>query len=180
MTKSDRCKPTRSRYAARSMARARETQSHSHSVDEAIGLSLLGLGTLLFLALISYHPRDVPEWFPLNAHGPSNSRTLNFIGPFGAVLACSFYSFLGAASYLVAALLLGLGGTKLLSPEFPLGRRLLWCGVFVITGACLAEILPFAFVDARFMNIAGEGGWIGKWVGGMVFGKFLGTIGAGL
>lgn len=180
MTKSDRCKPARSRYSARAMARARETQSHSHSVDEAIGLSLLGLGTLLFLALISYHPRDVPEWFPLHAYAPSNSRTLNFIGPAGAVLACSFYSFLGAASYLVAALLLGFGGTKLLSPEFPLGRRLLWSIVFVISGACLAEVLPFTLVDAHFMNIAGEGGWIGKWIGAKVFEKLLGTIGAGL
>ena len=162
------------------MARARETHSHSHSVDEAIGLSLLGLGTLLFLALISYHPRDVPEWFPLHAYAPSNSRTLNFIGPAGAVLACSFYSFLGAASYLVSALLLGFGGTKLLSPEFPLGRRLLWSAVFVVSGACLAEVLPFALVDARFMNIAGEGGWIGKWIGARLFVKLLGAIGAGL
>jgi S-DNA-T family DNA segregation ATPase FtsK/SpoIIIE len=180
MTKSDRCKPARSRYSARSMARARETQSQSHSVDEAIGLTLLGLGTLLFLALISYHPRDVPEWFPLHAYAPANSRTLNFIGPAGAVLACSFYSFLGAASYLVAALLLGFGGTKLLNPEFPLGRRALWCTVFVLSGACLAEVLPFSLVDARFMNIAGEGGWIGFWLGANVFEKLLGSIGAAI
>jgi S-DNA-T family DNA segregation ATPase FtsK/SpoIIIE len=180
MTKSDRCKTARSRYSARPMARARESQSHSHSVDEAIGLSLLGLGTLLFLALISYHPRDVPEWFPLHAYAPPNSRTLNFIGPFGAVLACSLYAFLGAASYLVAALLLGLGGVKLLSPEFPLGRRLFWCAVFVVTGACLAEVLPFKIVDSTFMHIEGEGGWIGKWIGGMVFQRLLGKIGAGL
>lgn len=175
-----RCKPPRSRYAARSMARARENTSPSHSIAEAIGLSLLGLGTLLFLALISYHPRDVPEWFPLHAFAPANSRTLNFIGPAGAVLACSFYSFLGAASYLVAALCLGLGGVKLMRPEYPLNRRVVWWFVFVVAGACLAEVLPISFVDSRFMNIAGEGGWIGKWIGAMLFKKLLGTIGSSL
>jgi S-DNA-T family DNA segregation ATPase FtsK/SpoIIIE len=160
------------------MARARE--AHSHSVDEAVGLSLLGLGTLLFLALISYHPRDVPTWFPLHSIDPANRHTLNFIGPAGAILACVFYAVLGAASYLVAALLLGLGGVKLLAPSFPLSRRVGWCAAFVIAGACLAELLPFTFLDFRLLNIEGEGGWIGKWIGAAIFGRMLGAIGAGL
>jgi len=162
------------------MARARENPSPSHSVDEAVGLSLLGLGTLLFLALISYHPRDVPTWFPLHSFTPANRHTLNFIGPFGAILACSFYSFLGAASYFVTALLLGFGGMKLLTPDFPLARRAAWGAAFVVAGACLLEILPFAFIDARAMGIDSEGGWIGQWLGGLVFRQLLGTIGATL
>src|SRR5215204_2859083 len=161
------------------MARAREVH-HSHSVDEAVGLSLLGLGTLLFLALISYHPRDVPTWFPLHSVDPANRHTLNFIGPAGAILACISYAMLGAASYLVAALLLGLGGVKLLSPEFPIARRAGWCVAFVVAGACLAELLPFAFLDSRLLNIEGEGGWIGKWIGSALFGRMLGGIGAAL
>ena len=68
------------------MARAQE--SHPHSIHEAVGLTLLGLGTLLFLALISYHPRDVPTWFPWHSFEPANRHTLNFIGPFGAIAAC--------------------------------------------------------------------------------------------
>jgi S-DNA-T family DNA segregation ATPase FtsK/SpoIIIE len=160
------------------MARARET--HSHSVDEAIGLSLLGLGTLLFLALISYHPRDVPAWFPLHSFDPANRHTLNFIGPIGAVLACTFYALLGAASYLVTALMLGLGGIKLLSPEFPIRRRILWCIAFVVTGACLAEILPFELIGAKGLSISSEGGWIGKWFGARFVERMLGSIGAGI
>jgi S-DNA-T family DNA segregation ATPase FtsK/SpoIIIE len=162
------------------MARARATPStsHPHSIDEAIGLSLLGLGTLLFLALISYHPRDVPTWFPLHSFDPANRQTLNFIGPFGAILACSIYAFLGAAAYLLSALCLGFGGVKLLHPDFPLARRAHWMLIFVLSGACLLEALPFQLIDARFMNIAGEGGWIGKWIGGSVFEKLLGTVGA--
>ncbi len=164
------------------MARARENDSHSHSVNEAVGLSLLGLGTLLFLALISYHPRDVPTWFPLHTFAPANRTAHDWIGPVGAIFACSFYTFLGAASYLVSAILLGFGSIKLLHPESPLGRRVAWSAVFVISGACLAEILSIklTLIDARTMNIAGEGGWIGKWLGGHVFHGLLGTIGATL
>ncbi|MEQ1860666.1 MAG: DNA translocase FtsK [Chthoniobacteraceae bacterium] len=160
------------------MARARE--SHSHSVDEAVALSLLGLGLLLFLALISYHPRDVPTWFPLHSNDPANVKTVNYIGPVGAIFACSLYSLLGAASYLVTALLLGYGGVKLLNPEFELRRRAAWAVALVLTGACLAEILPFALIDARLMSLESEGGWIGKWLGALVFQKLLGTVGATL
>jgi S-DNA-T family DNA segregation ATPase FtsK/SpoIIIE len=162
------------------MARARETTHSQHSIEEAVGLSLLGLGTLLFLALISYHPRDVPTWFPLHRFDPANRQTLNFIGPAGAIIACSFYSLLGAASYLVAALLLGLGGVKLLVPSYPLAKRVVWCAVFVVAGACLAEVLPFVFIDAQFMNIAGEGGLLGKWLGAGVFKRLLSPIGGTL
>src|SRR5436190_9413040 len=148
------------------MARAREV--HSHSVDEAVGLSLLGLGTLLFLSLISYHPRDVPTWFPLHNFDPANRHTFNFIGPFGAIIACLSYALLGSASYLVAALMLGYGGAKLLQPELHLTRRSLWVGAFIISGACLAHLLPFVFINSRELNIAGVGGWIGKWGGDAV------------
>jgi S-DNA-T family DNA segregation ATPase FtsK/SpoIIIE len=160
------------------MARARETHPPSHSVDEAVGLSLLGLGTLLFLALISYHPRDVPTWFPLHNFDPPNRHTLNFIGPVGAIFACTLYTMLGAASYLFTAVLLGFGGAKLLSPGFPISRRAGWAAAFVVSGACLADILPFAFIDASRMNLASEGGWIGKKLGHTVFEGLLGPIGA--
>ena len=162
------------------MARARVRETQSHSVDEAVGLSLLGLGTLLFLALISYHPRDVPTWFPLHSVDPANRHTLNFIGPAGAIIACTVYSLFGAASYLASAALLGFGGIKLLSPDFPLRKRIGWTVGFVIAGACLAEVLPIAFIDARKLNIDGEGGWLGKWLGGKLFEGLLGSLGASL
>ena len=158
------------------MARARETQPHS--IHEALGLTLLGLGILLFLALVSYHPRDVPTWFPLHAFEPANRHTLNFIGPFGAMVACAFYSFLGAGSYLVAAVLLGYGGTKLLQPDWQLTRRSFWVIAFIVSGACLAHLLPFTLIDSTRLNIPGEGGWIGKWVGESIFRAALGKAGA--
>src|SRR5580704_17596647 len=95
------------------MARQQENQM----VGEVIGLTLLGLGTLLFLALISYQPRDVPAWVPIIANSAVAYHTNhNFIGPAGAIIAGLFYFLVGAGSYVVAAVMLGYGGAKLLAP----------------------------------------------------------------
>jgi S-DNA-T family DNA segregation ATPase FtsK/SpoIIIE len=159
------------------MARA-QANSEPHSYHEAIGLTLLGLGTLLFLSLISYTPRDVPTWFPLHTFDPANRHTLNFIGPFGAIFACIAYSFLGSAAYLLAAILLGYGGAKLLSPSLHLTRRSLWVVAFILSAASLAHLLPLVLIDASRLNIAGEGGWLGKWIGQNLFRRALGLVGA--
>jgi S-DNA-T family DNA segregation ATPase FtsK/SpoIIIE len=158
------------------MARAQATQSHS--LHEVLSLVLLGLGTLLFLALISYTPVDVPSWFPLSSVASPRGPVLNFIGRTGAIVACSSYAFLGAASYLVAALLLGYGGAKLLNPELRLSGRAWWAVAFVASGACLAHLLPWSLIDLERLNIAGAGGWVGKWIGGLLMKNLLGTVGS--
>ena len=140
-----------------------------HSLHEVLSLVLLGLGTLLFLALISYAPADVPSWFPLSSVASPRGPVLNFIGRLGAIVACSSYAFLGAASYLLAALLLGYGGAKLLNPELRLTARAWWSIAFIVSGACLAHLLPWSLLDMERLNIAGQGGWVGKWIGGMLF-----------
>ena len=158
------------------MARAQETRSHS--LHEVLSLVLLGLGALLYLALISYSPSDVPSWFPLSSVAAARGPVLNFIGRSGAIVACSIYAFLGAASYLVAALLLGYGGAKLLNPELKLTGRAWWCVAFVASGACLAHLLPFSLLDMERLNIAGPGGWVGKWLGGLLLKNLVGQVGA--
>jgi len=160
------------------MARAQATQSNSHSLHEVLSLVLLGLGTLLFLALISYTPADVPSWFPLSSVASPRGPVLNFIGRTGAIVACSSYAFLGAASYLVAALLLGYGGAKLLNPDVRLSARAWWAVAFVASGACLAHLLPWSLLDMERLNIAGPGGWVGKWIGGLLLKNLLGTVGS--
>ena len=155
-----------------------ERAQENHSVHEVLSLVLLGLGTLLFLALISYTPADVPSWFPLSTVASARGPVLNFIGRLGAIAACCSYAFLGAASYLVAALLLGYGGVKLLNPDLRLHTRLVWGVGFVISGACLAHLLPWSVLDMERLNIAGPGGWVGKWLGDFVFRNVLGSIGA--
>ena len=156
------------------MARAQE----NHSIHEILSLLLLGCGALLFLALISYTPADVPGWFRLSSVASPHGPVLNFVGRLGAIIACCSYSFLGAASYLLTALLLGYGGVKLLNPEFRLTRRAFWSVGFIVSGACLAHLLPWPLLDMERLNIAGQGGWVGKWIGGLILKQSLGVIGS--
>lgn len=158
------------------MARAQE-KTH-RTTDEIVALSLLVMGTLVFLSLISYSPADVPGWFPLGSSAKAPRGSSNFIGPTGAIIACTLYSFLGAAAYLLCAVLLGYGGAKLLRPEKQLARQALWAGVFLLCAASLAELLPFRIIDAPHLKVAGEGGLIGKWFGLYFARKILGSIGA--
>ena len=157
---------------------ARTPDQPNHTTNEIVALSLLVFGTLVFLSLISYAPGDVPTWFPLSSVSRAGRGTANFIGPIGAIVACTLYSFLGAAAYLFAAALLGFGGVKLLNSQTLVSRRLIWFAGFVITGACLAQLLGLGMIDAKPLNLAGEGGWIGKWLGELFFRKMLGIVGA--
>jgi S-DNA-T family DNA segregation ATPase FtsK/SpoIIIE len=157
------------------MARA---QANHSAQQEVLSIALLGLGTLLFLALVSYTPADVPGWFPLSSVATTKGPVFNFIGRLGAIVACCSYAFLGGASYLLAATLLGYGGAKLLNPQLRLGSRAPWAIVFLVAGACLAHLLPFSLLDISRLNIAGPGGWVGKWFGEYLFKAVLNTVGA--
>src|SRR5438132_9588212 len=74
--------------------------------NEVVAIILLGVGTLLFLALISYNPKDLPSWVPWSYLSPPNKPAQNFIGPLGAILAGFCYLTLGAAAYFFAVALL--------------------------------------------------------------------------
>ncbi len=149
-------------------------------VGEVVGLTLLGLGTLLFLALISYQPRDVPGWVPIIANSALASHTNhNFIGPAGAIIAGFFYFLVGAGSYVIAAVLLGYGGAKLLEPGVPIGRRTPWVVGAVLSFSCLVDIQHYFLLDwGRTMSIPGPGGWMGHWIGHLF--RVFGSIGAGI
>ena len=154
-------------------------QSRKHNAwDEVIGLILMGVGAILFLALISYTPKDVPSWVWFSSISPPNSPAQNFIGPTGAVIAGFLYLTLGCASYLVATILLGFGGAKLFLPGFRILRRLPWSAVFVISGASVAHLQPWFLLTWRHdFNIMGPGGWTGYWIGSLLLGM-LGKIGS--
>src|SRR5207245_4433177 len=97
---------------------------------------LLFSGTLLFFALISYTPKDVPSWVWFSHISPSNHPAQNFIGPVGAIVAGICYQLIGAAAYLLAAILLGFGAAKLFHPSLRVTRRLAWIVLFIVSGAC--------------------------------------------
>ena len=143
--------------------------------NEVFALILLSVGTLLFLALISYNPRDLPAWWPLSYLSPPNRPAQNFIGPFGAILASVFYLLIGAASYLLAAILLGFGAAKLFYGRLRVSSRVLWITLFILSGACLLQLQTQHLQGwKRAFNIQGPGGAIGY-----LFGKkfLLGAMG---
>jgi DNA segregation ATPase FtsK/SpoIIIE, S-DNA-T family len=137
------------------------TDRHS-AWNEVFALVLLFLGTLLFFALISYTPKDVPSWVWFSQISPANHPAQNFIGPVGAILAGICYQSIGAAAYLLAAILLGFGAAKLFYPGLRVAPRLAWIILFILSGACLLHLQPYHLRGwhAAF-NIQGPGGWIG-------------------
>ncbi|MGA8660383.1 MAG: DNA translocase FtsK [Chthoniobacterales bacterium] len=155
-------------------------QSRKHNAwNEVLGLAFLGLGTVLFLALISYTPKDVPSWVWFSYMSPPNSPAQNFIGPSGAIIAGFLYLTLGAASYLVATILLGFGGAKLFLPGFRILKRLPWVLLFIVSGASVMHLQTWFLHNwKKEFNILGPGGWTGYWLGGVLLQNALGRIGS--
>ncbi|HEY2103240.1 MAG TPA: DNA translocase FtsK [Chthoniobacterales bacterium] len=147
--------------------------------NEVFALILLGVGTLLFLALISYNPRDLPAWWPLSYLSPPNRPAQNFIGPFGAIFASVFYLLIGAASYLLAAVLLGFGAAKLFYGRLRVMARLPWIVLFVLSGACLLQLQTQHLQGwKRAFNIQGPGGAIGYFFGKKILLTAMGDVGS--
>lgn len=132
-------------------------------IHEMAGLLLLGSGTLLFLALISYDAGDVPSWFPLATHTAGNPHVHNFAGKIGAMIACTFYFVFGASAFLISALMLGFGAVKLMRPHFSIVRRLPWVVLFLVSATCLLQLQRFAFLDWVDIKVR-PGGEIGYWL----------------
>src|SRR6059058_3234140 len=119
---------------------------------------------MLFFALISYTPKDVPSWIWFSHISPSNHPAQNFIGPVGAIVAGICYQLIGVfASLLVAAVLLGFGAAKLFHSRLHVVPRLPWIVLFIISGACLDQLWDISHLFGLKVpvDIQGSGGLIG-------------------
>lgn len=160
-------------------SRKNKARKPSAPVNEVAGILLLGLGTLLFLALVSYDPGDLPGWVWFSHVTPQNDPLHNFIGIVGALVAGVLYFLIGAASYLLAVVLLGYGAGKLLNISLRVGARFWWIALFLLSGACLLAIQKFALQSWHTeFNIQGPGGWVGHLVGDQLLGQVLGPVGS--
>jgi S-DNA-T family DNA segregation ATPase FtsK/SpoIIIE len=147
--------------------------------NEVFALILLGVGTLLFLALISYTPRDVPSWVWFSQVSSPNRPAQNFIGPIGAILSGFCYLMIGAAAYLLAAILLGFGGAKLFHPSLRVTPRMVWIVLFIVSGACLLQLQSSHLQGWKAVfNIQGPGGWIGFFLGKKLLLTLMGKVGS--
>jgi len=132
--------------------------------SEVFALILLFVGTLLFFALISYTPKDVPSWIWFSHISPSNHPAQNFIGPVGAIVAGICYQCIGVfASLLLAAVLLGFGAAKLFHPRLRVTPRIPWIVLFILSGACLDQLWDIGHLLGLKVpvDIQGSGGLIG-------------------
>jgi DNA segregation ATPase FtsK/SpoIIIE, S-DNA-T family len=132
--------------------------------NEVFALVLLFAGTLLFFALISYTPKDIPSWLWFSHVSPANHPAQNFIGPLGAIVAGICYQLIGVfASLLLAAVLLGFGAAKLFYPRLRVVPRIPWIILFLVSGACLDQAWGISHLLGRKvpMDIQGPGGLIG-------------------
>ncbi|HEY5791865.1 MAG TPA: DNA translocase FtsK 4TM domain-containing protein, partial [Chthoniobacterales bacterium] len=94
---------------------------------EVIGIGLILLGVLLFVALISFDKGDLPGWAPLiYSTSQQNEPLHNLVGVVGALLAGYSYFLLGAAAYWLALIVVGFGIGKLLVENFQLLIRCGW------------------------------------------------------
>ena len=151
----------------------------SNAWNEVFALILLGVGTLLFLALISYTPRDVPSWVWFSQVSSPNRPAQNFIGPFGAIIAGFAYMMMGAASYLLAVVLLGFGGAKLFHSRLRVTPRIGWIALFIVSGACLLQLQTQHLQGWRALfNIQGPGGWLGYFIGKKMLLTWMGGVGS--
>ena len=116
--------------------------------DAALGLVLTGLAILLFLALVSYQPSDLPPWAKLIYDSNVRSPIVhNLCGIVGAVAAGYLYFFFGAASYLWIIVFAGYGIAKLTTRDFLIRERLGWSFLFALSGACLLQLQDWFFTD---------------------------------
>src|SRR5260370_27374311 len=147
--------------------------------NEVVAIILLGVGTLLFLALISYNPKDLPSWVPWSYLSAPNKPAQNFIGPFGAIFAGFCYLTLGVGSYFLAGALLFFGTAKLFHANLRLISRLPWSILFIASGACLLQLQTSHLQGwRRAFNIQGPGGWLGYLFGKTLLLSSMGKVGS--
>jgi S-DNA-T family DNA segregation ATPase FtsK/SpoIIIE len=158
------------------MARKEAREAHAlHGLGDVIGIAMLGAGFLLFIALISYDPKDIS--FNQTA---VNHPTRNWVGVFGADVAFGLFWGLGGAAYLLPLILFGFGLGYLLELMAYLRHRWVWaCLLLLATSGFLhlyKESAAFAELG-RNLNIGGPGGLIGQWQNEYLF-TYFGDVGA--
>lgn len=160
----------------------RMSSSSRRTWNEIIGLLLMGGGVLLLLALLSFEPRDVPSWLFYAKYSSTSPVPLNFVGRFGAVMAGLSFFLFGGASFFAGAALLGLGFSKFLGEESPLGIRLGWSFVFVLSWAFFLDFLDqfkfFSVTWKQTLALPGAGGWFGHALGIAVGKNTMGIVGS--
>jgi DNA segregation ATPase FtsK/SpoIIIE, S-DNA-T family len=154
---------------------ARKVSAHSESsrgFNDIIGVVLMGFAVLLLVALFSYHPRDVSANIL-----PTNPSVRNWIGPFGAWMACGCFRWAGAAAYILPVLLFLVGLGCFFDSFAYLRRRWVWAVVLILCCMGLLDLYKDHFETLQRNINATAGGIIGLNLNQHLF-DYFGTAGA--
>lgn len=148
-----------------------KAQPHLRLIQEIAGIFLIGAGTLLFLALVSFDPKDVSFF-----DSDPNETVSNFIGPVGAYLAAGLVLFVGIAAFVVPMVMVA-GGVALLFYPGQIDYRLkaLWLVLLLGSGAGLVQMFPAAFT---FDGVSWPGGVVGYVLNEKMLTAWMGRAGA--
>ena len=140
--------------------------------NEILGLILMGVALVIFLALISYDSADQS----LNSVG-GNARTRNWIGPMGAKLADALYQAFGIAALIVPVMLFIIGRWQWDDDESEVSKPKI-LGLFLMIVAATGWITMISpEKPASFY----WGGFVGQWLmygPGIGMARLLGNLGA--
>ena len=149
-----------------------------YGAQEFTGLIFGGVAVMLLLALISYAPSDLPSWVPFSRGDSPTSH--NFIGPIGAIIAGYVYFFLGAAGFLIPAVLIWWAVMVIAKGKFLHKRNAVALAIFLPAAACLIEFQTILFQDwvPRYNLPKSAGGFFGHLLGHRFLEGALGSAGA--
>jgi S-DNA-T family DNA segregation ATPase FtsK/SpoIIIE len=149
-----------------------------HPLSDIRALGLITVGALLFLALYTYTPDDVPPRFSIASLSVPNDPVLNAIGPFGAVIGGYTIFLFGAAAFLLPACLIWLGMSRILMPTRRMGRPTLGFALTVLSASVVLGLQTSFFQNWwKDFNILGPGGGTG-FLAQLLAQKTIGAIGA--
>ena len=163
----------------RTPSRDQNAPTGPYAFHEAVAICLGGLALMLFLALVSYTPYDLPSWVPFSVSADDDKILSNFIGPIGAITAGWLYFIFGAASYLIPAVL-AWWGVQVLTGARPFHtRNYLALTVMVVSAASLIEYQTMFFQDwpDRYNLPRSAGGFFG-YLSTYLESRGVGTVGA--
>lgn len=166
--------------AARQPRPRRVPADGPYAFHEVVAIGLMGLAVMLFLALVSYSPADLPAWVPFSSQSGQSEVVNNFIGPVGAVAAGYTYFFFGVVGYLIPAIG-GWWAFQILTGARPFHfRNILAILCLLVSAACLIEFQPWFFTDwASRINLPrSAGGFVGYGLGNRLVEQLLGSVGS--
>jgi len=145
---------------------------------EVFGIILLGVSIFIFLALISYIPKDIS----LTTAQP-NDPPMNYIGLVGAWFSYIGLFLIGFSSFLIPAFIASLGVRYFIKGSADRFWR--WLGLFVLNLICLASLLELQWENSlislsqKFGLIKlGPGGILGDWIARGFLVKLIGLEGS--